>query len=405
MKIIEIYGIRSIMFSIEVFHKEIKMRKFPIYVLSIAVLSLAIVGCSKKIGSATNSASVRVAMITDSGDITDQSFNQTTYSASKSFCEENNLKFNYYRPAGDSTADRVASINAAIQDDYNVLVLPGYLFAEAIVETAEKNSDIKFIGLDVGEFDVMSSAAAKGKTDWKLPKNVFCAVYSEEIPGFMAGYAAVKEGFRHLGFLGGMAVPAVIRYGFGYIQGINAAAEQMGIQKDVTVEYVYGGQFYGDQQIKAFMDGWYKNRGVEVVFACGGGIWTSAADSAKDIGAKVIGVDVDQSAMMDAYAEGMCVTSAMKGLGATVKSTLKAILTGNWSMYSGKISSLGLVSATDMDANYVQLPTDTWSMKNFSVQEYKALVSDLYNGKTSVSGDTMNVPAHSVVLNIYPNIK
>ena len=108
---------------------------------------------------------------------------------------------------------------------------------------------------------------------------------------------------------------------------------------------------------------------------------------------------------MDAYAEGMCVTSAMKGLGATVKSTLKAILSDNWSMYSGKISSLGLVSATDMNENYVQLPTDTWSMKNFSVQEYKALVADLYNGKVSVSGDTMNVPAHSVVLNIYPNIK
>ncbi len=381
------------------------MKKILFFAAAVAVCAAVFVSCSKKSGNSTKNVSVRVAMITDSGDITDQSFNQTTYTASKVFCEENGLDFNYYKPAGDSTADRVASINAAIQDDYNVLVLPGYLFAEAIVETAEMNSDVKFIGLDVGEFDIMSSAEAKGKNNWTLPKNVFCAVYSEEIPGFMAGYAAVKEGFEHLGFLGGMAVPAVIRYGFGYVQGINAAAIEMQKADKVSVEYVYGGQFYGDQQIKAFMDGWYKNRGVQVVFACGGGIWTSAADSAKDVGAKVIGVDVDQSAMMDSYAKGMCVTSAMKGLGATVKSTLGAILHDEWNEYSGKISSLGLVSATDMDENFVQLPTDSWSMKNFSVEDYKTLTADIFSGKIAISDDIAKLPETSVKVNVYPNIK
>lgn len=382
-----------------------KIQKFALAAMALCIL--AFVSCSKKDGAKSSSteSAVKIAMVTDSGDITDQSFNQTTYTASKEYAELNGLEFNYYKPAGDSTADRVASINAAVQDGYNVLVLPGYLFAEAIVETAEMNSDITFVGLDIGEFDLMSSAEAKGKKDWKVPANVFCAVYKEEIPGFMAGYAAVKEGFTHLGFLGGMAVPAVIRYGFGYVQGINAAAEELGIADKVTVEYVYGGQFYGDQQIKAFMDGWYKNRGVEVVFACGGGIWTSAADAAKDAGGKVIGVDTDQSTLINKYADGMCVTSAMKGLGATVKAVLKAIQEGNWAEYSGKIESLGLVSATDIDANYVQLPTETWAMKNFSVDDYKKLVADIFNGNVKISNDTENVPAHSVGLNIYPNIK
>lgn len=382
-----------------------KIQKFAL--AAMALCTLAFVSCSKKDGAKSSSteSAVKIAMVTDSGDITDQSFNQTTYTASKEYAELNGLEFNYYKPAGDSTADRVASINAAVQDGYNVLVLPGYLFAEAIVETAEMNSDITFVGLDIGEFDLMSSAEAKGKKDWKVPANVFCAVYKEEIPGFMAGYAAVKEGFTHLGFLGGMAVPAVIRYGFGYVQGINAAAEELGIADKVTVEYVYGGQFYGDQQIKAFMDGWYKNRGVEVVFACGGGIWTSAADAAKDAGGKVIGVDTDQSTLINKYTDGMCVTSAMKGLGATVKAVLKAIQEGNWAEYSGKIESLGLVSATDIDANYVQLPTETWAMKNFSVDDYKKLVADIFNGNVKISNDTENVPAHSVGLNIYPNIK
>lgn len=390
------------------------MKKIIVSIAAVALAAFAFVSCNEKKSSGSSVASgasteqkavVKVAMVTDSGDITDQSFNQTTYTASKEYCEANSLQFNYYKPAGDSTADRVASINAAIQDEYNVLVLPGYLFAEAIVQTAELNDDVTFIGLDVGEFDIMSAAEAAGKKDWTLPKNVFCAVYKEEIPGFMAGYAAVKEGFTHLGFLGGMAVPAVVRYGFGFVQGANKAAEEMGIADKVTVEYVYGGQFYGDQQIKASMDGWYKNRGVEVVFACGGGIWMSAADAAKDCGGKVIGVDTDQTAQINAYGEGMCVTSAMKGLGATVKSVLGAVKDGNWETYSGKVESLGLVSGTDIESNYVQLPVDTWTMKNFSVDDYKKLVSDIFEKKIEISDAIADVPAHSITLNQYPNIK
>lgn len=381
-------------------------------VLVMALCAALFISCKeKKEEAASSESSVKIAMVTDSGDITDQSFNQTTYTACKEYASENGLEFNYYKPAGDSTADRVASINAAVQDGYNVLVLPGYLFAEAVVETAEMNPEVIFAGLDIGEGDIAGAAREKGKSSWfdgdrvKLPSNVFCAVYKEEIPGFMAGYAAVKEGYTHLGFLGGMAVPAVIRYGFGYVQGINRAAEEMNISDKVTVEYVYGGQFYGDQQIKAFMDGWYKNRGVEAVFACGGGIWTSAADAAKDAGGKVIGVDTDQSPLINSYAEGMCVTSAMKGLGATVKSVLAAVKSGNWNEYSGKIESLGLVSADDISANFVQLPVDTWSMKNFSVSDYEKLVSDIFSGNTVISDSTAEVPSHTVSLNVYPNIK
>jgi len=396
------------------------MKKIIVSLMAVALAAFTFVSCNEKkeqaasenadssqaaATSKTEAVVMKVAMVTDSGDITDQSFNQTTYTASKEFCEANSIQFNYYKPAGDSTADRVASINAAIQDEYNVLVLPGYLFAEAIVQTADLNDDVTFIGLDVSEFDVMEAAKASNKANWVLPKNVFCAVYKEEIPGFMAGYAAVKEGFTHLGFLGGMAVPAVVRYGFGFIQGVNKAAEEMGIADKVTLEYVYGGQFYGDQQIKAFMDGWYKNRGVEVVFACGGGIWNSAADAAKDNGGKVIGVDTDQTAQINAYGEGMCVTSAMKGLGATVKSVLTAIKDGKWDTYSGKVESLGLVSATDIDANYVQLPVDTWTMKNFTVDDYKKLVADIFNGSIVISNDISAAPETAVKVTYYDNLK
>lgn len=386
------------------------MKKILLSTMIFVAAALSLVSCSKKSSSGTSARSagtdkIRVAMVTDSGDITDQSFNQTTYTAAKAYCEQHGLDFTYYKPAGDSTADRVASIDAAVQDKFNVIVLPGFLFAEPIVETSEIYTDVLFIGLDVSEGDLLSSAQAQGKTDYKLPSNVFCAVYDEEISGFMAGYAAVKEGYRHLGFLGGMAVPAVIRFGYGYVQGIDRAAEELGITDQVAVEYVYGGQFYGDQQIKATMDVWYQNRGVEVVFTCGGGIWQSAADAAKDANGKVIGVDTDQSAQINSYKADMCVTSATKGLGATVAACLSAIENGKWSDYSGKVESLGLVSPTDPELNYVQLPIDTWSMKNFTVEDYKQLVADIYNGEIAISDVIDKDPEVKITFNKYPNIK
>ncbi|MCR5607052.1 MAG: BMP family ABC transporter substrate-binding protein [Treponema sp.] len=386
------------------------MMKLIIKTMLIALAGLAFVSCGKKEETAKSTESkeattYRVAMVTDSGDITDQSFNQTTYQACKLFSDTNKLEFKYYKPAGDSTADRVASINAAIQDDYNVIVLPGYLFAEAIVKTAEDNSDVTFVGLDIGEGDLTGAATAAGKENWKLPANVFCAVYKEEIPGFMAGYAVVKEGYKHLGFLGGMAVPAVIRFGYGFVQGANKAAEEMGITNEVTVEYVYGGQFFGDQTITAAMDTWCANLGVEVIFACGGGIWTSACEALQKTNGKLVGVDTDQTAQVSAYGENMCLTSAMKGLGATVNTVLTAVTHGNWSEYSGKLSSLGLVSATELDSNFVQLPTETWSMKNFTVDNYKALVSDIFNGKVQISDNIDVAPTCTIKFNQYPNIK
>ncbi len=386
------------------------MKKILLSTMIFVAAALSLVSCSKKSSSGSSARSagtekIRVAMVTDSGDITDQSFNQTTYTAARAYCEQHSLDFTYYKPAGDSTADRVASIDAAVQDGFTVIVLPGFLFAEPIVETSEIYKDVLFIGLDVSEGDLLSSAAAHGNTNYKLPSNVFCAVYDEEISGFMAGYAAVKEGYRHLGFLGGMAVPAVIKFGYGYVQGIDRAAEELGITDQVTVEYVYGGQFYGDQQIKATMDVWYQNRGVEVVFTCGGGIWQSAADAAKDANGKVIGVDTDQSAQINSYKADMCVTSATKGLGATVMACLSAIENGRWSEYSGKVESLGLVSPTNPELNYVQLPMDTWSMKNFTVEDYKQLVADIYNGEIVISDVIDRDPDVKITFNKYPNIK
>ena len=325
-----------------------------------------------------------VAMITDYGDITDQSFNQTTYEACKEFCEANGVKFNYFKPAGDNTADRVAMIEKAIDEGYNVIVMPGYAFGEAIKETAESNSDTTFIALDVGAGDLGE--------DYVVPANLYCAVYQEELCGYMAGYAAVKLGYTKLGFLGGMAVPAVVRYGYGYVQGVDAAAKELDITVDL--KYAYGNQFSGDADITAAMDTWYQG-GTEIVFACGGGIYTSAAEAAAKVGGKVIGVDVDQKGIIDgSYGEGMTVTSAMKGLAPTVKHLLSEVLAGNFANYGGKIDTLGLVSANP-EENYVQIPTASTQFEDgkFTADDYAALVAAMFDGTVTVSNDITAMPA------------
>ena len=387
------------------------MKKFFALLLSLAMV-LALVACGQKDPTPDTpdtpddpqtKVEYKVAMITDYGDITDQSFNQTTYEACKAFAEDNSIEFSYFRPAGDNTADRVAMIEKAVDEGFNVIVMPGYAFGGAIVEAAPEFPDVKFIALDVAAGDLLETAVAKAgeaydhtPENWDLNKyvdmsNVYCAVYQEELCGYMAGYAAVKLGYKNLGFLGGMSVPAVVRYGYGFVQGVDAAAADMGLT-DVKVNYIYGGQFFGDADITAVMDTWYQG-GTEVVFACGGGIYTSAVDAAKKVGAKVIGVDVDQAGVIAKYAgvDGMTVTSAMKGLyPATYDTLTDVIVNGNWEKYVGKIETLGLVSGTDPEANYVQIPMGDgtqWS-DSFTQDDYKAMVKDMFDGKITVSNNT-----------------
>ena len=378
------------------------MKKFLALILAL-VMALSLVACGeqkqpdpqKPDNSGDNTETTyKVAMITDYGDITDQSFNQTTYEACKAFAEANGVDFQYFKPAGDNTADRVAMIESAIDQGYNVIVMPGYAFGAAIAETAPNFSDVKFIALDVSAGDLGEG--------FVVPANLYCAVYQEELCGYMAGYAAVKLGYKNLGFLGGMAVPAVQRYGYGFVQGVDAAAAELKLT-DVKLNYAYGNQFYGDADITAAMDTWYAG-GTEVVFACGGGIYTSAVDAAKKVeGAKVIGVDVDQAGVIANYAAGegadaatiegykaLTVTSAMKGLyPATYDTLTDVIVNGNWEKYSAKIDTLGLVSADDPAANYVQIPMEStqWADGAFTQDDYKALVKAMFDGTLTVSND------------------
>ena len=371
-------------------------------------------GSTEGDGSDAAVSDMNIAMITDSGDITDQSFNQTTYETGRAWAEANNVPFTYYKPDSDSDESRSASVDQAVAGGANVLLLPGYMFAAAVVSQAEMYPDVKFIALDVGAGDLLEKGVGEGYDynpdnydvkEYYHSDNVYCCTYQEELSGYMAGYAAVKLGYKHLGFLGGMSVPAVTRFGYGYLQGADAAAKELGIEGEVEAEYVCGGQFYGDADITAAMDTWYGTKGVEVVFACGGGIFTSAAEAAVKADGKVIGVDSDQAPIIDQNKEGLTVTSAMKGLATTVNTVLGDIKEGKWNDYVGKIDNLGLVSENP-EENFVQLPiaSTQWG-EGFTEDDYRTLVKAMFNGEVTVSNDITALPETSIKVTDYGSIK
>ena len=380
------------------------MKRYLSLILAAVMVLGLLAGCGGNGGSETKPAEggeavYKVAMITDYCDITDQSFNQTSYEGCIAYCDPAGVEFNYFKPLQDADAERIAMVDAAVSQGYNIIVTPGYAFAPTIIATAEMYPDVKFIALDV-------SAADFG--DWTIPANVYSAIYQEELCGYMAGYAAVKMGYKHVGFMGGMAVPAVVRYGYGFVQGVDAAAKELGIENEVVLDYIYANAFNGDADITAVMDTWYQEMGVEIVFSCAAGAFTSVAEAAAKVGGKLIGVDVDQKAIVDStYGEGMCVTSAMKGLAATIEVTLKDVIeNGNWEKYSGKIETLGVVSAEDPASNFVQIPYEStlWN-DTFTQADYQAVLAGILDGSIVVSNDTTTMPTTAIVINTYANIK
>ena len=317
--------------------------------------------------------SMKVAFVTDVGNIDDHSFNQYTYEGVTTFGEKYDIETTYYKPSEDTDQAREDAINQAIADGYNTIVMAGFLFGPACAASAAQHPDVNFLALDVSAFDLGVDP---------IPSNVSLIVYKEEQAGYLAGYAAVKAGYTELGYCGGMAVPAVVRYGYGFVQGADAAAEELGV--DVNLKYWYSGVFAPNDEIVSKMDTWYVE-GTEVVFACGGAIYQSVVSAAESNEALVIGVDVDQSNISDTI-----ITSAMKALSNSVILALTSCGTNGWAWpeaYAGTCQSLG--AAEDC----VGLPMETSKLGDFDQAAYDALFAAIVDG-TVVIDDTSEAEVH-----------
>ncbi|HVI42638.1 MAG TPA: BMP family ABC transporter substrate-binding protein [Anaerovoracaceae bacterium] len=296
-----------------------------------------------------------IAMITDIGTIDDKSFNQGTWEGVVAYAEKNGITHKYYKPTEKSTDAYLAAIQLAVEGGAKVIVTPGFLFEEPIYLAQDLYQNVNFILIDGYPHNA-------DYTEYRTNDNAVGIVFAEEQSGYLAGYAAVKDGYTKLGYMGGMAVPAVVRYGYGFVQGAEAAADELGIPS-VDLKYHYTGNFDATPETQTLAASWYAE-GTEVIFAAGGAVGNSVMSAAEAAGAKVIGVDVDQSSESDTV-----ITSAMKGLAAAVQTTLDQYYKGEFP------GGQSLVYAADMGG--VQLPMATSKFTKFTQADYDAVFAKL----------------------------
>lgn len=292
-----------------------------------------------------------LALITDVGTIDDKSFNQGAWEGVEAYAKEKGITYKYYKPTEKSDSAYINSIDLAVKAGAKVVVCPGFLFEVPIHTVQTQYPDVKFVILD--------GAPHAGDYKIDIAPNTYSIFYAEEEAGFLAGYSIVKEGYTKLGFMGGMAVPAVVRFGYGFVQGADYAAKELGLAEDVQIKYTYVGNFDASPENQAKASSWY-NEGTEVIFACGGAVGNSVMKAAEAADTKVIGVDVDQSAESKTV-----ITSSMKNLSKSVYDALAAYYAGN---FPG-----GTSVSLDATVEGVQLPMKTSRFEKFTQADYDAI--------------------------------
>ena len=308
-----------------------------------------------------------IAFVTDVGQLKDKSFNQGTWNGVKLYATANGLTYKYYQPANGDQAtddDRYDAMKAACEGGAKVVVCAGFMQGTALAKAAAEYTDVKFVFID----------------GWQLGlANVAPIAFAEEQSGYLAGYAVVKEGFTKLGFSGGGGGtnPACIRYGYGFAQGANAAAAEMGVNVELKYSWQYGASFSASAELQTMISGWYET-GTEIVFACGGSMFSSIVAAASANDACVVGVDVDQS-----YESETVVTSALKGLSSATAWAIGKYYAGEWETVGDVATSLG----ANNDA--VGLPTDTWSLTAWTVDEYNALLAAIKDGTVTIDSTVL----------------
>ena len=327
-----------------------------------------------------------IAFVTDVGHLKDKSFNQGTFDGVKLYAANNGLSYKYYQPANGDQAtddDRYDAMKAAAEGGAKVIVAAGFMQATALTKAAAEFTDVKFVFVDRDSAVTLEDGTAL--------KNVLGICFQEEQCGYLAGYAVVKEGYTKLGFTGGGGGdnPACCRYGYGFVQGASAAAAEMGVKVEMNYSWLYGASFSASTELQTMASGWYEN-GTEVIFACGGNMFQSVAAAAAANDGAVVGVDVDQSSQSDTV-----ITSAMKGLSASVQWACGKVYDGSFDEIGGTFVTLG---AKD---NAVGLPTATWSLTKWTVDDYNAMLAKMADGSLVVDNDYSKLDStDSLTLNL-----
>lgn len=325
--------------------------------------------------SISKDGTYEIAFMSGKGELDDGTFHLGTWEGVAEYADENRITYSYYRPAEDTKKAREEAIKAAVKKGAKVIIAQGYPFEEVIYHLQNEYPKVQFLLLDGEPND--------GDKTYETASNVHCILFREEEAGYLAGYAAVSEGYTRLGVLAGKDIPQIRRYGYGFIQGAEKAANEM--DSDIELKYWYSDSFLPSDEIEKKMKGWYEE-GTQVVFSCGGGISISAISAAEKTDGKVIGVDRDQSTDSD-----VILTSAVKNLTGAVVHALEELYDngGVWTNeQSGKTITLGAKEES------VELPEngDAWRFENFSQRDYRKIFRLLKREELNISSGVSSMP-------------
>ena len=333
--------------------------------LKLIILSIILI-ISLSCKDTKKNSGYELALITDIGTIDDKSFTQGSWEGLKKYAEEKGITYKYYKPAGKDTDSKIDSIYLAISSGAKLIVTPGYLFEPAIYKVQDTHPEINFVLLDGTPQDGTY-------TDFRIEKNVYAVLYAEEEAGFLAGYGVVKEGYTNLGVMGGMAEPSVIRFGYGFVQGADYAAKELGV-KNIKIDYTYIGGYEPTPEVQTKASSWFI-KGVQVIFAPAGGAGNSVMSAAEQNKGYVVGVDVDQSVESPTV-----ITSAMKMIGESVYNAIDEFYKGN---FPGGNSVI-----LDAKVHGIGLPMETSKFKNFTKEDYDNIYKKLVDGSIEILKDT-----------------
>lgn len=314
----------------------------------------------------TASDGAEIVLVTNgpSSTVDDRGFNQLAWEGIQSFCARYGKTANYYLPVEQSTASYIQCIDTAVKEGAKVIVAPGFLMSGAIYTCQSTYPDVKFVLID-------ATPASEETGEVLITDNTVAMTFAENQSGFMAGYASVYEGYTKLGFFGALAVPAVVRFGYGYAQGAEYAAKELGMEPgSIELLYTYTGSFDVAPEFQAKAASWYQT-GTECIFGCGSPDNVFAACEAAGNGKVAIGVDTDMAQNSET-----CMTSAMKMVSPAVEDALTKAYEGGWEG--------GTATVYDVTHDACGLPMETSRFKKFTQEQYDALVEDMKEDKDGI---------------------
>ena len=358
------------------------MKKRAIALALSALVLTGLVGCGSKSegGQTPAEDAMKVGMVTDSGTIDDKSFNQGTWEGIIKAESELGIDKNYIKPAGETEADYLKEIQNLYDTGYKFIVTPGFKFETAVFQAQTKYSDAKFVILD--------GAPHSGDYNNVIADNTVSIMFAEHESGFLAGVATALElQDGELGFIGGLEIPAVQRFNWGFQQGVAYANENLGTKMSIKEENVKYANSFADipagKQLAATM----YDRGVKAIFCAAGGTGLGAINEAKERVSNgnevwVVGVDVDQYAdgiYDEANNKSVVLTSAIKKIDTATFDVIKAELDGE---FPG-----GEQLTFDAKNDGVGIPAENPNLSKETTDKVAEVFEKIKSGEIVVSGE------------------